>query len=267
MLILSLYSGLDLFGRAFEELGHCVVRGPEIITYGDIRDFSCPPDVFDMVMGGPPCVDYSLLNRNPSDYSDICAAEFMRIVEQSRCRRYLIENVPQVPDMKASGYHWQRFNLDLQWFTEYSRLRAFQYGTLDGRMIEPMSGKRRAKTKGGAVTGGDSRSYAEICHIQGLPDDFDIPFFNLEAKRQVVANAVPLALGRYIAGLVTESLGDSPDSAGSERPAAVQASEGSLCACHCGRRVFGAKKTATDACRKRVSRTAQKKARDKAGKL
>lgn len=40
MLILSLFPGIDLLGRAFEELGACVVRGPDLLWGGDIRAFS-----------------------------------------------------------------------------------------------------------------------------------------------------------------------------------------------------------------------------------
>ena len=38
-LILSIFPGIDLLGHAFEEVGFCVVRGPDLITGGDIRRF------------------------------------------------------------------------------------------------------------------------------------------------------------------------------------------------------------------------------------
>ncbi len=69
-LILSLFPGIDLLGRAFEETGFCVVRGPDLITEGDIRSFSPPTSRFDGVIGGPPCQDYSRLNRSPGQYGN-----------------------------------------------------------------------------------------------------------------------------------------------------------------------------------------------------
>ena len=40
--------------------------------------------------------------------------------------------------------------------------------------------------------------------LQGLPDDFDIPPFKVEAKCQGLRNGVPLAMGRAMAKAVRE---------------------------------------------------------------
>ena len=42
-LVLSLFPGLGVLGKAFEEAGWCVVRGPDVIWGGDVRDFNPPP--------------------------------------------------------------------------------------------------------------------------------------------------------------------------------------------------------------------------------
>ena len=60
-MILSIFPGVDLLGRAFEEKGYSVVRGPDLIYGGDIRSFRVDPDLFEGVIGGPPCPDFSLL--------------------------------------------------------------------------------------------------------------------------------------------------------------------------------------------------------------
>ena len=44
-LVLSLFPGLDVLDKAFEEAG-CVVRGPDAIWGGDVREFHPPPDRF-----------------------------------------------------------------------------------------------------------------------------------------------------------------------------------------------------------------------------
>lgn len=45
-LVLSLFPNIDLLGKAFEEAGFCVVRGPDLLWGGDIRTFRPPPGVF-----------------------------------------------------------------------------------------------------------------------------------------------------------------------------------------------------------------------------
>jgi len=57
--LLSLFPGIDLLGRAFEEHGFCIVRGPDLLWGGDIRAFHPPPGRFDGVVGGPPCQTFS----------------------------------------------------------------------------------------------------------------------------------------------------------------------------------------------------------------
>lgn len=60
-LVLSVFPGVDLLGRAFEEEGFTVVRGPDVLWGGDIRRFRPPAGVFDGVIGGPPCQAHSQL--------------------------------------------------------------------------------------------------------------------------------------------------------------------------------------------------------------
>ena len=44
--MLSLFPGLGVLGKAFEEAGWWVVRGPDVIWGGDVRDFNPPPGHF-----------------------------------------------------------------------------------------------------------------------------------------------------------------------------------------------------------------------------
>jgi DNA (cytosine-5)-methyltransferase 1 len=54
---------------------------------------------------------------------------------------------------------------------------------------------------------GARRTLAEMCRLQGLPEDFlaDAPF-TMDGKRKAVANGVPPSTGRAIAGAVREAL-------------------------------------------------------------
>lgn len=84
-LILSIFPGIDLLGRAFEEAGFCVVRGPDLLWGGDIRRFHPPAGVFLGIVGGPPCQDFSSLRRDePTGYGLEMITEFLRVVTETQ---------------------------------------------------------------------------------------------------------------------------------------------------------------------------------------
>lgn len=233
-------------GRAFEETGFCVVRGPDLITGGDVRVFHPPAGRFQGVIGGPPCQDFSQLNRSPGQYGYEMLDQYIRIVEESRPDWFLFENVVLAPDFEIEGYVSQRFPLDLAWFTPFSRRRDFVFGSRSGIMIDPII-STNGQVDGTAVTGSDDRSFAACCEIQGLPKDFDVPFFSLAGKKQAVANGVPTPMGRYVAGLIAQTLY-------SDRPPAPPGYPIRRCLCGCGRVVVGRKKYSSATCRKRAQR-------------
>jgi len=63
MLVLSLFPGIGLLDRAFEEEGFCIVRGPDLLWGGDIRSFHPPAGRFDGVIGVGPEVTASVTAR------------------------------------------------------------------------------------------------------------------------------------------------------------------------------------------------------------
>ncbi len=246
ILILSIFPGIDLLGRAFEEVGFCVVRGPDLITGGDIHTFHPPQGRFDGIIGGPPCQQFSLLNRHRDhEVGRELLDEYGRVVSEAAPDWYLYENVQNAPGVHVPGYESQRFGLDLAWFTPFSRARDFVYGSRDGDLLNPMLGKR-GETQGGCVTSKDVRSFSARCELMGLPADFSLPFFSKEGQRQAIANGVPMALGRYVAGLIAETVyGAKVD----VEPAPLLC----RCACGCGRVVLGQQaRYAGDACRQRM---------------
>lgn len=245
-LILSIFPGIDLFGKGFEKQGACVVQAQDKIMGGDIREFHPPKGRFNGLIGGSPCQDYSRLNRNPSDYSDEMLNEYKRVVLESDVDWFLHENVIGAPDFDVEGYHQQRFILDLAWFSDYSRRRVFVFGCKKDIKLNPIN-KVNGETKGTAVVGNDARSYHACCQIQGLDKPLDLPFLTKESKKQVIANAVPLQISTYAAQLINSAVyGDEIH--------IEQSQNIKRCACGCGREVLGRAKTSSDACRKRVSR-------------
>lgn len=245
--ILSIFPGIDVLGQGFENNDFCVVRGPDKMLGGDNRNFHPPKNCFSGLIGGSPCQDFSKLNRNPKTNSISLLNDYIRTVLAADVDWFLFENVACAPNFEIDGYICQRFPLDLAWFSEFSRLRYFVFGSKSGKQLNPMIGKK-GMVRGGAVVGGDDRPFASMCEIQGLPHGFDLPFFSLQGKKQVVANAVPLPMAEYIAGLIKSDIYGG-------RARDIQLSLLKRCACGCGAVVTGRAKTASGACRMRLMRS------------
>ena len=256
-LVLSLFPGVDLLGRAFEEEGFCVVRGPDLIFGQDIRGFHVPAGRFDGVVGGSPCQEFSALNRNePTGYGLEMLNEFARVVKEAGPNWWLLENVARVPDVKIEGYSWQRFSLDLAWFTDNSRLRHFQFGSKVGGLNPPIGIRRDVKNTAALAT--DKRSFSELKALQGLPEGFDLESFNVAGKKKAVGNGVPLPMGRVLAGLIRKDI--YKETGRHEKHVTSREAKGVTCGCGCGRAVYGRAKYASPACRKRESRRRANKA-------
>ena len=90
-LILSLFPGIDLFGKAFEDEGFCVVRGPELILGQDINDWHIPSGKFDGIIGGPPCQSHSqaIQSAGGSEYAKHKNLIPMRLWGYQRILKYL----------------------------------------------------------------------------------------------------------------------------------------------------------------------------------
>src|SRR4051812_46756528 len=98
-LVLSLFPGIDLLGMGFEQVGFCVVRGPDLLWGGDVRHFDVPAGRFDGFIAGPPCQDFSGFRRSaPTGYGDEMLAHFRRLVTEGGPFWWLMENVARVPD-------------------------------------------------------------------------------------------------------------------------------------------------------------------------
>jgi len=262
-LVLSLFPGIGLLDMAFEQEGFCVVRGPDLLWGGDIHRFHPPAGVFGGVIGGPPCQTFSALARLNRSQGRIpkfgnLIPEFVRCVAEAGPGWFLMENVADAPTPEVEGFIVHRQLLNNRWlYQEQNRLRAFSFGTQDGRRfnIETVAletplwmasvtggdwgpgtrwkmrrgmptvtgnvggGRHRKPRFPGTVTGSDGGksvrmmrySLEEACALQGLPARFleHMPF-RRDAALQMIANGVPLAMGRAVARAVRKAL-DRPD--------------------------------------------------------
>lgn len=251
MLVLSLFPGIDLLGRGFEDEGFCVVRGPDPLWGGDVRSFTPPAYVFHGVIGGPPCQDFSKARRSaPTGHGQAMLDEFVRCVEQAAPSWFLMENVPGVPDIEVRGYRLQRLDLRANEVgLRQRRLRHFQFGRslgaalmLPDRVRGPVTGQAALASEG---HGKERRGWVEFCALQGLPADYDLPGFTLSEKYRAVGNGVPVPMAAFLARAIK---------AWSETAWTVDPGSVRLCLCGCGRQVSGKQVSALPACRKRLQR-------------
>ena len=244
-LVLSIFPGIDLLGRGFEELGFCVVRGPDKLWGGDVRTFHPPAGVFDGVIGGSPCQDFSRARRTPPTGEGLeLLAEFRRVVTEAMPQWFLLENVPTVPDVTVPGFHVQRLDLNArECGMAQRRLRHFQFGSRDRACIaplrtvttlpdEPIALASEGRRKG-------RRDWARFCKVQGLDEPLDLKALTISGRYTAVGNGVPLPMARVLAAAVTDR---------------ASTKDGESCACGCGRAVTDRARYAGVACRKRAQR-------------
>ena len=261
-LVLSLFTGAGLLDQAFKEAGFCVVSAGDIIYGQDIRDFNTSKGHFVGVIGGSPCQDYSRLKRNKGNYSSEMISEYVRIIKQASPDWWLLENVAGVPDVSIDGYQWQRLDINQGWYSDVSRLRHIQFGRKSGDMLNIPRGKMQDINYSCALAS-DSRSFAELLHLQGLPENYDLPDFTIAGKKKMVGNGVPLVIGRVLAkevARVTYQELKTVTHRGEKAVTLQQDKSVTFCKCGCFRQLTGRKQYFDSTCRKRAQRKRKRKA-------
>lgn len=224
-LVLSLFPGIGLLDRAFEEEGFCVVRGPDLLWGGDVRTFHPPAGKFDGVIGGPPCQAFSKIRHiakargQKADWPNLIP-EYERCIEETQPRWFVMENVPDAPEPDIDDYVVRCYIANNRHFGGVqSRTRRISFGTSEGRrlpfdveLFEPLeympavTSANGGNEKYGVHTHG--YSVPDAAKYQGLPEDFlsDAPFTK-HGKLKCIANGVPLPMGRAIARAVKRAMG------------------------------------------------------------
>jgi len=237
-LVLSLFRGIGILDRGFEEEGYCVVSGPDLLWGSDVRDFHAPAGVFEGVIGGPPCQCFSRLRYvNPlcGNKTGNLIPEFERVVAESQPDWFVMENLKESPIPNVHGYQVDPSLFNNRFLGEKeNRVHRFSFGTRDGRQLrydialfenplwEPRvcaSDYRRTpvkllagkKLRKGALNLRPKRSLEEASELQGLPTDFfkDSPF-RRDAQMRMLGNAVPLPMARALARAVRRAMGNQP---------------------------------------------------------
>jgi DNA (cytosine-5)-methyltransferase 1 len=228
-LVLSLFPGIGLLDRAFEEEGFCVVRGPDLLWGGDIRRFHPPRRRFDGIIGGPPCQRFSGLgNVNIARWGDDSVMpnmipDFERCIAEAEPDWFVMENVPGAPlpmPPTHPEYKVRSILLDNRWCGgEQRRRRRFSFGAHPHRNVDADSfhvpgvaleatnetptvvSTGQADWKGSAQRNRASVEY--MLEQQGMPrDSFAHSPFTITELRRAIANGVPLPMGREVARAV-----------------------------------------------------------------
>lgn len=223
-LVLSLFPGIGLLDMAFETEGFTVVRGPDLLWGGDVRRFHPPAGRFDGVIGGPPCrafTDLALFSKSWKKPPENLIPEFCRVVSEAAPAWFLMENVPKAPLPEIDGYSTcNHLVSDVQCGGATRRIRRFTFGSrnpLVPRLHVEVLALHSPNPEAPATSGHGShqlgrvipyRNVTELTRLQGLPADFlaGAPFTH-DGKRRVLANGVPLPMGRAVARAVREALG------------------------------------------------------------
>jgi len=245
-LVLSLFPGIGLLDRAFEDEGFCVVRGPDYLWGSCVKRFTPMRGRFDGVIGGPPCKRFSPLANvvravhGESSVAPDMIPEFERIVSEAAPNWFLMENVERAPLPTVQGYRVRDEIVNNRWVGgEQNRVRRFSFGTHDGRKLhiatealEPFefkvavttnSGGRRkviAYDASGRVRGNQGsadhhrlewRSLEAMAADQVVPADMlallqEHGAFTSKALRTGIGNGVPLPMGRAVAKAVADAV-------------------------------------------------------------
>lgn len=235
-LVLNLFQGADLWGRAVRESNPdwTMTWGPEALWGEDVRGWHVPPGVFWGILASPPCQAFSRLrhlNPKAGQRHGNLFPEVERLVTEGQPAWFLVENVPEAPEPAVPGYIVKSIVVNNRWVGgEQNRERRFSLGTRDGRellidyvALEPYE-YRQAVTGGAravpARLGGSGKvkrtyfcegvqhgpgrgplcSLAEMLVAQGQPPNLlDEAPYTMDAKRQLVGNGVPRDLGLAVA--------------------------------------------------------------------
>jgi len=231
-LVLSLFPGIGLLDRAFEEEGFTVVRGPDLLWGGDIKRFHPPSSRFDGIIGGPPCQAFSTLRNIGDPVHGNLIPEFERCIAEAWPQWFLMENVRGAPLPFVNGYVVHSVLANNRHFGEIqNRLRRLSFGTISGlalhldtQVFEPLDWAATVTSAHGGdrKTHHNTRTYGKIwrytveeaCVLQGLPADFfgtrrhsaERSPFRREAQLRMIANGVPLPMGRAVARAVRAAI-------------------------------------------------------------
>jgi DNA (cytosine-5)-methyltransferase 1 len=224
-LVLSVFPGLGLLDRAFEEAGFTVVRGPDILWGGDMRHFHVPPGVFAGIIGGPPCQPHSTAAEIRGTEAIDLIPEFVRVVGEGQPDWAVMENVRGAVGHAGVPPEWHHTILsDCDCGGETKRTRAFwtwpffmmapggKWGGESSHSVMATTWKRGKSDSPyvadkGFLPGDLSvEEYERLQGVPGLTAALRKAGANKSIAVHMLGNGVPMSLGRYVAKSVVAAM-------------------------------------------------------------
>jgi DNA (cytosine-5)-methyltransferase 1 len=221
-MVLSLFPGIGLLDRAFEEQGFQIVRGPDLIWGGDIHTFHVEPYLFHGVIGGSPCQKFSTANEvGPGSQATDLIGEFVRIVDEAQPDFVVMENVPRAIESEFIPDDWHSVILS-DWDCGGLTGRKRRFWTFPFTVVPPVKRPitddsrpalsvmsttyKRGKSDNPFVKAkhylpGDLpiERYGELQGFEAVARGLDKYGFSRRTIIQLLGNGVPHALGSYVA--------------------------------------------------------------------
>lgn len=223
MLVLSLFPGFGLLDHAFELEGFTVVRGPDLLWGGDVRRFTPPADVFDGIIGGPPCQPHSNAREIISTTAVDLIPEFTRCVEAARPRRFVVmENVNGVHGHDSIPRTWHAAMLR-DWDCGGLTTRRRSFWTWPMMIMDPperpgdpsLSVLASTAKRGGSKYASDKsflagnlplEEYERLQGAEGRAAGLMAAGSSKYFAVHCLGNGVPVSMGRYVARAVRSAL-------------------------------------------------------------
>lgn len=205
-------------GRAFEEEGYCLVRGPDLLWGGDSREFYPPPGVFQGVIGGSPCQNKSQLAKLGNVRAEDLIYDFIRIAREAQPQWIVMENVRGYlnhPDIPPDWFPIKLRDWDCGGLTFRTRIFWIYPPTLilvpSKRPGRPQYSVLAYSWKGHDSVNKKMRMHSnlsikEAADLQGFPElTPQLEKMGKEYAVKLLGNGVPKAMGLYIAKAIKYS--------------------------------------------------------------
>jgi DNA (cytosine-5)-methyltransferase 1 len=135
--------------------------------------------------------------------------EFERCVAEAAPDWWLMENVVAAPEPAVTRYAAHHFLLCPTWLGDpQRRKRRFSFGVRDSQPVDlrkwiQQAPLERAESIGAVTSRTVTLDVEEMCELQGLPRDFfRYSPFTKRSQRAMIANGVPMVMGRAVAAAV-----------------------------------------------------------------
>ena len=219
--VLSTFPGCGNLDRGFIATGYQVVAcGDPLFGQPGLDQLTPPPDVFEGIIGGPPCLPWAATRRGHQHEFPNLIPLFERTVAKAQPTWFLMENVPAAPVPDVPGYDVQHTLIYAEELgSPQRRPRRFSFGSRTGRCLILWPSGERGRYKytivpgeGGSIhrpnanratqTGAPYLSTKEMAEAFGMPAGWQPLALSRWGRRVAIGQSVPVQVATAIAACV-----------------------------------------------------------------